>query len=437
MLLKGSWSAGQKKPAFLLSAMVLIIALLAAGAALRLTRAAIIGGAYRADPFVRRILQFAAPGWVPVEGVDYRVASELASGDFRYPYRQALALWIRDPGEVPDRAETLLANELFREAMARAPSFASARYYYAVTALSLGDEEEADRNALAALRLAPLHQDIRKKVGAYFERRFRDTRSDTHLAAAFRAMGSDRESLIRTVLADPMISYDRVDRAFITARLSGEERINVLMSMGRWDWAIRAAGELDKSEECPGRYEGAVRLSYSTWLIGRGANEAALREALAGAAVLGSAFGEYSVLARALLLSGEVEAGMTALASALSGDTAVAEIESIFLEADLAPDIVAVFWEQRATEGERDVELLLALARAYIAAGRPIDARQTLKGLLEQNEAYAEANFLLARTFFLSGNRAMALRYARKSLAADPSNGEYASLMKSLEREQR
>ncbi len=420
---------------FVLVAAILALALCGAVAALDLCRAAVVGGAYQADPLVELVVDQVDPAFLGPSGVDYEDAAGIASLDFRYPYRQAIALWVRKTGRVPDRAKIVLANELFREAAGRAPTFAPARYFFAVTSLSLGEAEVADRNALAALHLAPLHQDIRRKVAVYFEQRFRETRSDLHLAAAFKAMGPERETLIRSVLSDPMMSYERVDQAFQVSRISGEERLGVLMSMGRWDWAIRAARELDGQGVTEGRREGEVRTRYSIWLMGMGAKDAALREAELGAALLGSEYRQHGVLARARLLAGEFESGLLALRTALDEDLTVAAAEAMLGSSEFDPARIILFWEGRRGAPESGFETRLALSRAQIAAGRLLDARMVLKALIERNQAYAEAHFLLARTFIRSGNREMALRYARAAASAEPEERRYARLVRTIEKE--
>jgi tetratricopeptide (TPR) repeat protein len=427
--------AGRRAFAFACGTALLILAVAGAGAALRLGRAAIVGGAYRADPLVGGLIDRTGVLRVPPAAIGYQDAAEAASLDFRYPYRFAQELWLRDTGTGPDRSETVLANELFREATIRAPTFASARYYYAVTAYGLGETEEADRNALAALRLAPLHLDIRRKVGAYFERRFRETRSDSHLAAAFQAMGAEREALIQSVLSDPMISYERVVRAFAAARIEGAQQISVLVSMARWDWAIRVARELDQTGGGEQRREGDVRTRYSTWLLGRNARSAALREAEAGAALLGAAYRSHGVLARARLLAGQEEAALDAFQSALAEGTRVAEVEAAFREAGTEPGTVVSFFERVTADGGGGAEAKLALARARIEAGRLLEARNLLRAMIDANQAFPEANYQMARTFIRSGNPEMALPYAREAAAAERAEERYAQLVRSMEKE--
>ena len=70
MPLKGSRPVGSGAAAIAWAAVVLLIALLGAGASLRLSMAALVGGAYRADPFARRFVDRVSPSSVPEGGVD-------------------------------------------------------------------------------------------------------------------------------------------------------------------------------------------------------------------------------------------------------------------------------------------------------------------------------------------------------------------------------
>ncbi len=406
-------------------------------ACLTLAHASVLGGAYRTDPFVTRVVDRLGPSRLRDSGVDYEGASRLAPLDFRYPYRHANSLWFGNGPGARSRSDVLRAHELFSEAIDRAPTVAEARYYYATTSLVLSEDVEADRSALAALTLAPLHLDLRRKVALYFEDRFKHTRSDAHLEAAFRAMGGERADLIRVVLTDPLISYDRVSKAFASSGLSPEDRIGILMGMERWSWAIRASEELEAEAEDGAALRSMVRVRYAESLIDRGAFMGARREAEFGLELMGDRFSSYRTLARARLLAGDFESGLPALDRALEEGLSVAGAEETLEHASVPPARRAAFWLGMRSRGRADTSVLLALARAYVESDQHLLAQQTLLVVLEGNRAHSPAHLLMAQAFQRSGNFAAALRHARLAVKLDPENRVAKALVALLLKETR
>ena len=394
--------------------------------AVRLTRAAWLGGAVTEDPLIGRGLR--ALG-VPAPLLSLDEASALAPLDFRYPWRRARTFWF--PGKKGPTAveDVLLSQESITEAVRRAPSYAPPRYHLCGTASQLGQSELADRSALAALRLAPLHLDLRKKVAAYFRFRFEESGSEAHLDALLRSMGSDRGEIVSAILDRLTLTYEEMLAAFHRAGLEGPEMIPALEEAGRWDWALRRASAADLGP----RVEGELRLRYARHLLSRGAVSSAAKECERSRELLGDAYTGWLTMGEAQLRARKVGPGLDALKVGLDGGGGeVREVAAVLAAAEVAAAERADFWSGRLRPGEETPEVEIEFARALVDGGRLQEAWEKLTPMLDLPGNPAEAHFLLARVFLASDSAPMALWHANKALELAPADPRYRALAAGL-----
>jgi tetratricopeptide (TPR) repeat protein len=369
------------------------------------------------DPIVARI----HPTELTVESLDR--AADLAWLDFRYPFRSGRASWQAGGGSAQ-----VTAHERFLEAVDRAPTHAEARYYLSRSAYAMGELALADDQARAALSLAPMHLELRRRVAEYFFRdRFNRTRSREHLRDTIRAM---RTGMVPGFLEDYRLEYEDVRHALRVTGATTEESLSRLMGAKRWEWAVRLAAEADGEEEGGHRREAGVRIEHARELLGLGAVRSAAREAERARELCGGDFTEWMLLARARLRSGKEEAGLEAVAEAARRGATVEELAGALEGTNAA----LVWWSERVESGDDRPPVRMALAQAYLAAGRAEDANPLLLELTEEAGLRGEAHYLLSRSFLDRGNRKLALRHAKQAVRESPVNQSYRDHLKAVQR---
>jgi len=82
-------------------------------------------------------------------------------------------------------------------------------------------------------------------------------------------------------------------------------------------------------------------------------------------------------------------------------------------------------YEAALAENEDDLDLLLRLGAAQVAADRIDDAEETLERVREARPNSAEANHFVGRVAFARGQYAEALNHFRRAIQLDPARGEF------------
>lgn len=399
----------------------LLPALAGLAGAYRLARAGWAYARWGEDPVVTAFIGSERGAEAPPHAL--RIAAEYAPADFRFPYWAGRRAAI-SPSASAD--ELLAAYEQLRRAADLAPSVAEARYYLSVVASRLGRFGIADAQAHAALGLAPLQEDLSRRLAAWFFERYRATGDDAQLVAAIRAGGLP-EYEARAWLDMPLLTFGEAQRIFDLADVELPDRVDLLLRANRFDWALRAvpptAADLRRH----------VRREYGRYLLSIDAFAAAEEELAAAAATDGDGFDGWVDLGVARTRLGRNEAAAEAFRAALGSGTTADEVDAAMARAGLSPETRAGFWSGVKAQGENDPAVSLALGRARLEERRLPEAEAALReALLGSPATEAEANHLLARLFLAAGNRAMAGNYARRAVELAPDRKDYGKFAASL-----
>lgn len=415
--------------------LLLLPAVVAGLTAVRLTLAAWPAAAARGEPIVTSLI-----GERDAEAALAK-ASATAPGDFSYPRDRGNRV-VRDArrdGWDADLVERAWRH--FGEAARRAPTDAQTRFHLSGAAWRRGDAVEADRQARAALLLAPLFRDLRDRVGAYFQARFRQTRDDVHLKTAVRALRGREEKLAAGILGDPLLTLPQVRTAFEAARIPAGRRLFHLEASGRWDWAIEIAREADRAAGDGAAREAGVRARLAAWLLSTKRREAAFVQTRRAHALDPVAVKDGILLGRALLADGRDEAARAAFDRVLAnpGPDEPGRVGELCaaLEADgISPAWRAAWWARVVSGGRGGDEARLARARAVVAQRKLSEAHRLLQALADSRTVGAEACFTLARAHREFGDPRVARKYARRAVDLAPRNRDYARLLRALGREE-
>lgn len=418
----------RRRGGILVGILLLLPAVLAALFAARLALAAWPVAAAGGEPIVVAVIgvREAEPALT--------VARDLAPLDFNYP--RELGDRVRDHSRVNgwNEGRTAQAWDHYTEAALRAPTDAETRFHLSGIAWRRGDADEADRQARAALLLAPLFRELRDRIGTYFQARFRQTRDDAHLIDAVRALKGQEERLTAGVLDDPLLSFDQVRAAFRTAGMTFERQLSYLEGSGRWDWAIQIARESDRSAGGGFAREAGVRSRLAVRLLRSGKTGRALGQMLRAHALDPGAVTDHLLLGRAFLDADRAELAGPALLRHLRETGRVQEIESALVDDRASSAWCAEWWGLVIEAGVGGDAARLARARAVVADRRLGEAHRLLKELTDSRTVGAEACFTLARAHREFGDPSVALRYARQAVVLDRQNREYLRLLRILER---
>jgi len=408
--------------------LMLIPACWAGLTALSLARASWPVAAARGEPLVEAIVGERDLGAALVK------ATDLARLDFHYPKGLAeedRAAAARDGWSAP---ALLTAHGHLGEAARRAPTDAEIRFHLSGIAYRMGRTEEADREARAALRLAPLHKDIRGRVGRYFQSRYAQTRDEAHLRTAVAALRGREEDLTRVVLGDPLLTLGQIRTAFAAARTPVDRQLHYLGESGRWDWAIAIARETDLEKGPPPSREAGVRARLGRFLLSIDRPEAAFVQILEAHRLVPDAVTDGLALGRAFIASGREEEGFRLLDRLLDDDVEAGVIASALDADEVDAARRASFWGAVVTEGRGGDRARLARAGALLDLRRLDEAHRILMRLAESREVGAEACYSLARAHREFGDARIALKYAREAVTLAPRNREYRRFLKALSR---
>ncbi len=366
-------------------------------------------------------------------------AAEAAPLDYRYPARAGWWLWEEATGRAGGGATAgmllLRAREEFLEAARRAPTVASVREGVWLTAAALGDRGLADEQAKAAVRLAPLDPAVCARAGRYLWARYREDRGRADLLhAAIRAMRHDPRRMAATFL-EKAYDYEEVREDFARAGVPLREVVGHLVAARRWEWAIRAARELDGGIPGGGTEEARIHLDYARFLLGRRHPEGALQHLEDARALLGEAFRAWELLGRALLAAGRVKEGREALLRAREAGAPVPLLAGILRASAVKAADRASFWGRLVSRGDAPFEVRLEWAEALVASGGHARALPVLRQILLDDSSCALAHHLLALCFLEVGNRRIAAFHARRAADLDPGNEGWRALADRLAEE--
>jgi tetratricopeptide (TPR) repeat protein len=270
-------------------------------------------------------------------------------------------------------------------------------------------------------------------VSRYFFTRYLASGSVDLLRETFASMEPTDGELFSLLLEDPLLGHGEFREAVVAGNLDDHEVVSVLERADRWTWALRAARRVDEAAGGRAR-EGLTRIRRAAYLLGLGARSAALEEAELALQLRGGEFEEWLVLGEARLAAGKVDEAIDALVRAARAGTAPREIRRALHSAEVTPDRKLELWRLCAEAGDGfDLEV----ARAYLELERPAEAQEVLRPHLGSGGSVAEASYLMARSFEISGSRSMALKYAREAARAEPRNVRYEKLVRALESEDR
>jgi len=398
--------------------------------ALRLVRASWPVVAARGEPLVLAII-----GDRDLHAA-LRNATDLGGRDFSYPMGladEARSFAARDGWSDP----TLLgAHAHLKEAARRAPTDAGTRFHLSGIAYRMALTEEADEQARAALRLAPLHRDIRLRVGRYFQSRFVQTRDARHLRAAVTALRGRAEELTRVILGDPLLTLSQVRKAFAAARTPVERQIDYLGESGRWDWAIEVSRQADAGAGGQPVREAVVRARLASFLLSIGRTDAAFAQILQAHGQSSKAVKDVLLLSRAMIASGREDEGFAILDRALDEGIRVELVAGALADDAVDGARRVAFWSGIVAEGRGGERGRLAWAGALLAVRKLEEAHGILQRLAEaeSRDVGAEACYRLARAHREFGDGRVALKYARLAVELAPRNREYERLLTALMR---
>jgi tetratricopeptide (TPR) repeat protein len=379
------------------------------------------GGEQHSDPLLSLVLHGSV---APEAAPDHAKAARLAPLDHRYAYRAARSRLFPASG-VLSGADRVEAFVLLSRAARLAPSDAVVRLLMFQVAAALGREELATEQALAAVALAPLNLHLKRQAARYFEDRYLRHGSRVDLSRAIGTREGDLLATLALVRDDATLSYEEVAAAFISAGVDREWAVEALLTAGRQDWAVRFG--LDFTVEGPSRAR--ARLARGSARLAAGDGPGAREDVEEARRLQGKSFADHGLLGEARLAAGDVEGGFAALLAALASGE---EARSISARIDRAgtSGAATAFWDRAARSG-RPAEIL-ERSEVLLRAGRGMESAEPLRGLLDLPGFSGRANYLMARVLLEAGKPAMAKRYARAAVAADPRSAEYAELLRGI-----
>jgi tetratricopeptide (TPR) repeat protein len=355
---------------------------------------------------------------------DFESASRRAPLDHRYAYRAARGR-LFPKGGVLTGADYVEALTLLERAARLAPSDGVVRLLLFQTAAALGLDGTAEQQALAAAALAPLNHQLKRLVARYFEDRWARHGGREDLSRAIGTREGDREAVLDLLRDDASLTYEAVAAAFAAAKVDRDWAVASLTSAGRHDWAVRFGTDSGVSGPVAAQAlvaRGAARMSAGDAAGARADLEEARR-------LSGNDFRETGLLGEVRLAAGDPEGGFASLAEALaSGEDArsiAARIERAGMSVASVP-----FWEGEARNGRPAV--VLELAEALLLVRRGAEASERLRDILDIPGVSGRANHLMARILLDAGHPAMARRYAKAAVAAEPRSTEFAEFLRRI-----